>query len=296
MPESRRYILPYIGNMGNAMLQVLIAAALMEHLGEGEMVTNHQRVLDELAPWDLPIRLDTSPPRRGWNIKGPVSNIAAVVAGIAAGDSLDIIVGTCNLHTTQYPPLASARKIFRLKTELDIPGFGADSLVINIRANEVLRGVHRDYVIAPVSFYKFLVATTGLKPVFVGQIADDVYSRAIREAFPSATYLPSVSPIADFETIRRSRFIVTATSTFSLLAAWLSQAEKVFMPVIGGFNPRQRPDGNNVFSMDPRYVFFLFPVFHMKKIEEVFPDLESALSVWYEISAERAAKLSAPAQ
>jgi len=281
----RRYLLPFIGNMGNCMLQVLTAASLMKRLGPGDIMALDQRVIDVMAPWDLSLPLAKREPQRAFRITGHVDNVETLARTIMDREADDIEIATCNLKMSQYPDLGDARSLFSPREHIDALGFGPDCLVINVRAAETLAGIHRHYTVAPISFYRSLVQQTGLKPVFIGQIGTDIYSEAIKAEFPSATYFVSRSPINDFEVLRRSARIVTCVSTFSLLAAWLSNATEIFMPLLGGFNPMQRTDERHFSADDPRYRFFLFPIFYMDHIDRCFGRLESCLSAWREISA-----------
>ena len=284
MNSSYSYYIRYIGNMGNCMLQVMIARALMNFLGEGRILTVDQRVLDRLVGWNLPIELVSELPAERIVINRRIRHMKATARSIKADGRRAIEIATCNLFISQYPPAAQTRSLFQGPPDLDVPQFGPDYLVINVRAGKILGGIHRDYVVPPISFYRYLVAETGLKPVFTGEVARDIYSQAIRDAFPDAIYVPSVSPIADFETVRRASNIAMSVSSFSMLAAWLSDAQRIFMPLLGGFNPFQRSDGDNRPLQDPRYRFFLFPIFYMQPIELIFDRLESCLGSWREVS------------
>lgn len=135
----------------------------------------------------------------------------------------------------------------------------ADELVINVRAGEILTGLHPDYMPLPVSFYRRLVRETGLAPAFVGQVDDDAYGAAIRAAFPDARYIASKHWIEDFQTVRNATNIVIGVSSFSWLAAWLSTtARTIHLPVAGFLNPNQRPDIDLLPKDDDRYVFHPF--------------------------------------
>ena len=138
-------------------------------------------------------------------------------------------------------------------------GAGAGELLCNIRQGDVLDARHPDYVLVPIDFYAELVEHTGLRPVFMGQLEPTPYMDALRARFPQARYLPSQGAVADFAVIRGARNIVPAVSTFSWLAAWLSEAERVFMPVLGLFHPLQSRSTNLLPLDDPRFRFTLFP-------------------------------------
>lgn len=136
-----------------------------------------------------------------------------------------------------------------------------DEIVINIRAGEILRGIHPDYMPLPISFYRRLVDETGLSPVFVGQVYDDPYSTALRKVFPRARFTKSAHWIEDFQTVRNATNIVVAVSSFSWLAAWLSSSAKaIHLPVAGFLNREQRPDVDLLPLNDSRYILHHFPV------------------------------------
>jgi hypothetical protein len=94
----------------------------------------------------------------------------------------------------------------------------------------------------------------------MGQLERNVYSDHLREEFPKATFISSGGPEFDFETIRASSNIVPSVSTFAWTAAWLSNAERIFLPVTGFYNPMQEARIDLLPFSDPRYRFYLFPV------------------------------------
>ena len=99
------------------------------------------------------------------------------------------------------------------------------------------------------------MSEAGLQPVFVEQLEDNWYDRVLRDQFRNAHYL-SGGPIEDFQTMRGARHMVLAVSSFSWLAAWLSdRAEVIHMPVAGLFNPAQRSDIDLLPEADPRWHF-----------------------------------------
>jgi hypothetical protein len=178
----------------------------------------------------------------------------------------DLISGRCNrVHLDSYAQhldnfLAPEAYAGLFRTDLpDIPVFGPDHLVIQIRGEEVLRAAHPDYTLLPAEFYQEVVAQSGLIPVFMGQTDANSYTARLRALFPEALFLPSGGPIRDFETIRRADNILTCVSTFGWLAAWLSNAERIYLPMTGFLNPAQFPEIDLLPLDDPRYRFYLFP-------------------------------------
>lgn len=159
-----------------------------------------------------------------------------------------------------YPDRAEMASLFPRTCEVDDGLIGAGTLVVNVRAKEILRDVHEDYGPVPVDFFTQVAETSGLEPVIVGQLGDDDYSEAIRRRFAGCTILESVSAASDFELLRSAHAVVIGVSTFSWLATWLSpHVQDIFVPVSGIFNPAQRPDIDLLPLEDERYHFFDFP-------------------------------------
>jgi hypothetical protein len=153
------------------------------------------------------------------------------------------------------------------KRPLDISPFDENDLVINIRAGEILGGGVSWYPLVPVNFYKNLISRTKCNPVFVGQIQDCEYVREIQKAFPGARMIPSGGAITDFNRLLHAKRICITVSTFSWLAAWLSNAAEIHYPLLGFLHPFCLPkgtSGNGGIDLtplgDPRYRYHLFPI------------------------------------
>jgi len=164
-------------------------------------------------------------------------------------------------------------------------GGAEDELVISVRGGEILAGIHSDYVMIPIGFYKELIEKTGKKPVFFGQIDDNPYIADLRSQFPAASFVASRSPIEDFNFIRKSKNIVLSISTFAWMAAWLSDANKIYMPVCGIFNPAQHPGSMLLPLDDPRYEFILFPVYYMGNVSDYRQIVTPVDRLWHSVSA-----------
>ncbi|WP_175282570.1 discoidin domain-containing protein [Gluconobacter morbifer] len=144
------------------------------------------------------------------------------------------------------------------KEETDIV-FSEKEIVINIRSKELLRGLWQ-YPILPIEFIKKIVRETKLEPVFVGQIEDNAYCDELKENFPYARYINHVSPLFDFEVLRRSKNSLVAISTFSFLANWLSDSSKIILPVYGFYSFAASHGEIDLLPIgDERFVFYLLP-------------------------------------
>lgn len=190
-----------------------------------------------------------------------------------------------------FPDLNTARALFQ--TDI-VPAyqFSTDELVINIRGGEILDGHVAWYPVLPVSFYQYLVEITGLRPVFMGQIDDNLYTRQLREAFPDARFLPSLGAVSDFTTLRSAHNICISVSTFSWLAAWLSEARQIFYPLAGFLSPAlQRcyeqdiAPTNLVPLNDSRYRYIFMPLFYNEPIADLIKHHKSLDSTYKEVSA-----------
>ncbi len=149
-------------------------------------------------------------------------------------------------------------------------GYGPDFLVCPIRAEDILHGPNPEYVLTPLEFYRDIIDTTGLKPVFIGQTHPNAYMDRIKSAFPNAVFRPpQANPLVDFETIRQSTNVVVGVSTYTWLAAWLSRSlENIYLAVSGLFNPMQKPSVNLLPYGDQRFKFFLFPINHAVPLDQ----------------------------
>jgi hypothetical protein len=196
-----------------------------------------------------------------------------------------------------YPDRAAISALFVDPPEAAQYGFDGRHLAINIRAEDIEAGLHRDYMPLPLGFYRDLVASTGLQPAFFGQTDAGSYMDRVRAAFPAAEVLPPGRPQHDFAILRHSVHVVPSLSTFAWLGSWLShRAGTVHLPVCGLFNPEQRPDVHLLPTQDERYRFYAFPVTYW----HAGPAQEAA---WYdgtgdyrEITRDEAARMVAEAK
>ena len=151
------------------------------------------------------------------------------------------------------------RNVFRLPVAAPFET-GEQKLVCPIGASAAPEDCGPFHPLTPVEFYADIVAETGLTPVFVGQGAPGRYIERLRAQFPQARFLATDSAIVEFEMVRQARNVVVGVSTLAWLAAWLSHAERIIMPVNGLFNPIQDSFIDLLPFGDLRYRFYLFPI------------------------------------
>lgn len=191
----------------------------------------------------------------------------------------------------QFPDKDECRTLF---SRPDIGGLSvsADCLVCPIRGGEILAAEHPGYTILPVDFYADIVERTGLRPVFVGQTAETPYLAALRARFPKADFVPTMGPLADFQTIRGARNIVVPVSTFAWLAAWLSHADRIVLPIFGLFDPKLFILNNLVPYFEPHYEFYQFPPQLATPVDRLFEAHAEIKGQWRRLEADDAAFLA----
>ena len=239
------------GNLGNHLLQWIQAESLRLRV-PGLRVSGH-----DIPDFGLTDRRFIRPQPFVPQVRPQDSDLDLVARLMVAGDLPLVRLRSMVLQSGYYGDVAHFRCRLPLQSRAE-PITQNDELLINIRAAEVLAARHPDYGPARLGFYEAVVADTGLRPVFMGQLGDNWYTALLRQTFPKARFVPTQGVLGDFEAIRRARHIVVSVSTFSWVAAWLSQAESIHLPVLGLFNPLQRPDVWMLPQDDVRYHFYGF--------------------------------------
>lgn len=132
----------------------------------------------------------------------------------------------------------------------------SNSLYVHIRAGDILDLSNRLYKPLPIETIRLAKRMLSARLIFIGQLQDTDYSRALRQAFPDDEFFYSDSEGVDFEIIRSARQVLLSTSTFAWLAAWISESnQRVFLPNIGLFNSSEAPEINLIDSQDRRFQY-----------------------------------------
>jgi hypothetical protein len=238
--------------LGNRMLQYMFCTALARRIA-GAAVFN-----GDMPEWSIPAGYPAVLRCRTLRVRGHHEfDIDAIVDEFHQGGYRAIRWSGFAFRIGYYDrewvqPLFDGSKI-------SAPRYGDDTLVINIRAEDILDGSHRNYWPLPFAYFDRLIDETGLRPVFIGQTHDDnEYCRRLRAHYAEAEFTPRVSALFDFEILRRATHVVASVSSFSWLACWLSSAKTIYLPVAGFVDPRQRPDMDALPIGDERYKFHLF--------------------------------------
>lgn len=157
-----------------------------------------------------------------------------------------------------FPSKDECRKFF-VRFDIETRALGDDVLLCPVRGGEILDAIHPGYTVVPVDFYSDIIEETGLIPVFMGQLDDNAYTRALRARFPKADFIPRQDALIDFQTIRSANHVVVPVSTFGWLASWLSHARTIILPVFGIFDPKLFPLHELLPLSEPAYRFYAFP-------------------------------------
>lgn len=183
-----------------------------------------------------------------------------------------------------FPKLEISRGLFIGNENIGIE-FGAQYLVCPIRGAEIFRAEHSGYTLIPINFYRDIFRGRKLIPVFMGQITDNnQYIASLKGEFKNAIFLNSGGPVFDFETIRKSKNILIPVSAFAWLASWLSNADRIIMPVYGLFNRDQFPQNDLLPLGDPRYEFYKFPVHRAVPIDRIVESHAQIDGEWHRVS------------
>jgi hypothetical protein len=232
------------------MFQYMMAVALQERVPSAAVVGARMPV------WGLDGR-DLDEPRPNRLYVGFRRNripLDAILELVAHEPCIDLLVEGVNLRLEYWHHLRE-RFCELFAAHAGVRGGGPHELVINVRAADILDGVHSHYIPTPIGLHAELIDRLRLEPVFVGQLAPSAYSDALRSRFPDARFIDHGTPLGDFEFIRASVNVVPAVSTYSWLAAWLSEiVERIYLPVIGLYDRRRRADIDLLPEDDPRYV------------------------------------------
>jgi hypothetical protein len=285
-PEHPVVHVSRMGNLGNQMIQYMVARAVADHAGPARLSGIG---LPSFGLHHPPIDGDFPATEIVTSHRVEVDRLARA---LAAGRLQRVDIRTYGQRLENFLPAQAYRNVFTA----DAPqanGAAADELLCNIRQGDILDGHHPDYVLLPVDFYAALVEQTGLRPVFMGQLETSPYLDALRARFPAARFVPSAGAATDFERIKRARFIVPAISTFSWLAAWLSEAERIFLPVLGLFNPAQNRGVDLLPLHDPRYRFFQFPLHYASPVAFIDAAHASLRGLWRQMTPAALAALLA---
>jgi hypothetical protein len=203
-----------------------------------------------------------------WGLSAPTSNISS--QGIVLGsqltraalcgamiDWLKPTIVNLDFVIFRYGNFCRPETYFHLFPEVE-PSIkiSDDCLLIHVRLGDVATQTNPMYGPLPIRYYEYLLAQTGLRPVFIGELDSSHYLDALKAAFPRAEMLTGQSPIVDFQIFRGAKNVALSVSSFAWMASFLStKAQNIHLPLAGMFNPKDTPDLDLLPINDSRYVF-----------------------------------------
>lgn len=251
-------IVRHKGRAGNRLFQYFFCAELARRAGNHEVVGVH------IPDLDIDIGWGAAEPDQLFHIEGTHEfDLEGLASTLRHGDHAGASFRGFAMRL-EYFDRAFCRQLLNLKPVGGL-GFGPEYLTINIRGGDIFAGpqsdltaqgygrlygtdhlykaIHPDYRPLPLAYYETLLKETGLKPVFVGETGThQAYEEALHDRFPNAVFTGARAAKEDFLTLMGSSHIALAISSFSWIAAWLSEARSIHIPVAGLFDPEQRPD------------------------------------------------------
>ena len=244
--------------MANCMIQYILARELAERVG-GEVTIYGQ----SLPEWGIALPVFPEPDIEAAKgrlvLYGQNFNLDAIASAMRQGIVDLVLVRGWAMRLEYYRTPQHYAPLFAADRP---PSYLAadDEVLLHVRAGDTISGWHPLYFPLPSSFYARVIAETGLRPVFIGELEDNSYIAMLRQRFPQAKFLPPADPVADFESLRHARHVGLSPSSFSWLASWISaRAQTIHYPVCGLLMPH--PVGPNLVPFDdPRYRFYTLPL------------------------------------
>ena len=243
------------------MFQLMLATELKRRLTDDIPILGYN-----MPEWKLFSANSTAPSGATLSLKGQTFNLDRLAYLLSSNAIQTIQISGWGMRLEYYKNPSAFRDLFQTDHKIRFTP-SEHQLLINVRAEDIRTGWHPKYFPMAFSYYEKLIDETKLEPVFMGQLEPCPYILALRRRFPNAVFLPHINPLDDFQTIRQAKHIVLSVSSFSWLAAWLSEtAENIHLPVCGLFDPGNReamePGNGNTMLLpvdDKRYHFYNVP-------------------------------------
>jgi len=237
------------GRLANQMAQFMLAREIQMSCGTDVIVRGYH-----MPEWGLDAGPDGAGPRSNLSIGSSLTRVNYLSAMIDRYRPVTLELDGVVQRVGNYGNIDQYRNIFPLRQGEGVP-IGDDCILTHIRAGDVSAPSHNSYGPIPISYYQYLISVTKLRPVFIGEISPSPYIEALASKFPKAEFVGGASAFDDFQTMRRARHLAISVSSFSWLAALLSNAETIHVPLAGLLDPRARPDVDLLPLGDPRYRF-----------------------------------------
>jgi hypothetical protein len=263
MPDGQSIVIAPTGRLANQMFQLMLATELRNRVGRDIPILGY-----DMPEWGLTApQADVPADSRMLGLVRQSFNLDRVAAAVRLG-LVDVVrIEAWGMRLEYYREPAEYAAMF-VAPEVEFYRAGEDEIVLHVRGGDTLSGWHPAYFPMPIAYYEQVIAQAQRRPVFVGEIHDGFYGSLLRDRFPDARFLPEASPVSDFQTVRHARHVALSVSSFSWLAAWLSEsADTVHMPLCGIFDPLAAQ--MLIPANDPRYCFYRVPFPGMKERKQL---------------------------
>jgi hypothetical protein len=173
------------GRLGNQMMQLMFATAVQRLARTPVSIEGYH-----LPEWGLskPVSLAAEDSAVALAFSATRSEVIAALIDRYRPSKID--VSYIILRASNLLPRSDYMRLFPLP-EQEGETIMPHELLIHIRLGDVgSPTTHDDMGPLPISYYSYLIATTGLSPVFVGEIDDSPYCKALQSEFSEARFIP----------------------------------------------------------------------------------------------------------
>lgn len=153
------------------------------------------------------------------------------------------------------------RSLLKINPLLQNPG--ENDLVVNFRGTDLSDAQ------MPFSFYKFLISRERFEKLWI--VTEDPHHTTVLKllsCYSGEVY--SNGPISDFSFVMASKKIIMSVSTFCWMAAWLSNADKIYFPLGSSYTGFGKHDKGLIVPDDRRYRY-IQPLFNRSVLKKTFP-------------------------
>ena len=191
-------VIEQTGRLGNHMLQLMLARAVQRYSRRDVRICGY-----DMPAWGLKAEVNFVVPKNSPQFGGHLIDARYVARMIDRYAVRCLRMNNLCLRLGSLLPASEYVDLFPPATDQGTP-FSDDTLVINVRAGEILKDVHPNYGPLPFSYYRTLIAETGLNPLFIGEIKTELMPVRCVRYFPM---LGSPRGLAyhDFQVLRRAR-------------------------------------------------------------------------------------------
>lgn len=225
-----------IGRLGNNLFQYCLGRILAEGLGF-DLQVRPLAGFDHATGWGAP---PAEPPARTTLLRAHDVDLAGILADPTP--RLLLLRGYFQRYAYYRPYKRLIRESW-LACDA-VPRAAPDDLTIHVRAGDIWqrgrpsRRAHPDYHALPFSFYDAILRSRRWGKVTV--VTEDRFDPMVCKLVAHCgAEVQAGSVLEDFKVLRASANLVMSVSSYAWWAAWLSDAARIYFPLVGIFDPRR---------------------------------------------------------